>query len=57
MSEKWAYLNDIEGCDVVALYTLHNLVEIVYSKEKKQKSLTINFHVAGGLWAMWSVFS
>ena len=48
MSEKWAYLNDIEGCDVVALYTLHNLVEIVYSKEEKQKSLTINFHVAGG---------
>ena len=34
MSEKWAYLNDIEGCDVVALYTLHNLVEIVYSKEE-----------------------
>jgi len=48
MSEKWAYLNDIEGCDVVALYTLHNLVEIAYLKEGKERSLTINFHVAGG---------
>jgi len=48
MREKWAYLNDIEGCDVVALYTLHNLIEIVYLKEGKQRSLTINFHVAGG---------
>ena len=48
MCEKWAYLNDIEGCDIVALYTLHNLVEIVYLKEGKTRSLTINFHVAGG---------
>lgn len=48
MSQKWAYLNDMEGCKVVALYTLHNLVEIVYLKEGKQRSLTLNFHVAGG---------
>jgi GTP diphosphokinase / guanosine-3',5'-bis(diphosphate) 3'-diphosphatase len=48
MREKWAYLNDIEGCDIVALYTLHNLIEIAYLKESKQRSLTINFHVAGG---------
>ncbi|AHJ14152.1 HD domain-containing protein [Sulfurospirillum multivorans] len=48
MREKWAYLNDIEGCDVVALYTLHTLLEIAYLKEGKQRSLTINFHVAGG---------
>lgn len=48
MREKWAYLNDIEGCEVVALYTLHSLIEIVYLKEGKHKSLTINFHVAGG---------
>ena len=48
MREKWAYLNDIEGCEVVALYTLHTLVEIVYLKEGKRRSLTINFHVAGG---------
>ncbi|WP_294875875.1 MULTISPECIES: HD domain-containing protein [unclassified Sulfurospirillum] len=48
MREKWAYLNDIEGCEVVALYTLHNLLEIAYLKEGKQQSLTINFHVAGG---------
>jgi len=48
MREKWAYLNDIEGCDVVALYALHNLLEIAYLKEGKQRSLTINFHVAGG---------
>jgi len=48
MREKWAYLNDIEGCEVVALYTLHNLMELVYLKEGKQRSLTLNFHVAGG---------
>lgn len=48
MLETWAYLNDIEGCEVTCVYTLHNLVEIVYTKEGKQRSLTINFHVAGG---------
>ena len=48
MSDKWAYLNDIEGCEVVALYTLHNLMEIVYLKEGKERSLTLNFHVTGG---------
>lgn len=48
MQEKWAYLNDIEGCEVLFVYTLHNLVEIVYLKEGKERSLTINFHVAGG---------
>lgn len=48
MDKKWAYLTDIEGCEVVAFYTLRNLIEIVYLKEGKQKSLTINFHVAGG---------
>lgn len=48
MREKWAYLNDMEGCEVVALYTLHNLIELVYLKEGKQRSLTLNFHVAGG---------
>lgn len=48
MREKWAYLNDIEECEVVALYTLHNLVEIAYLKEGAQRSLTLNFHVAGG---------
>lgn len=48
MSQQWAYLTDIEGCDVVALYTLHNLIEIVYLKEGKPRSLTLNFHVAGG---------
>lgn len=48
MQEKWAYLNDIEGCEVLFVYTLHNLVEIVYLKERKERSLTINFHVAGG---------
>lgn len=48
MQEKWAYLNDIEGCEVLFVYTLHNLVEIVYLKEGKKRSLTINFHVAGG---------
>jgi len=48
MCEKWAYLNDIEGCEVISVYTLHNLVEIAYLKEEKQRSLTINFHVAGG---------
>lgn len=48
MQEKWAYLNDIKGCEVLFVYTLHNLVEIVYLKEGKERSLTINFHVAGG---------
>ena len=48
MDKKWAYLTDIEGCEVVAFYTLRNLIEIVYLKEGKQRSLTINFHVAGG---------
>ncbi|QIR77302.2 bifunctional (p)ppGpp synthetase/guanosine-3',5'-bis(diphosphate) 3'-pyrophosphohydrolase [Sulfurospirillum diekertiae] len=48
MDKKWAYLNDIEGCEVIGLYTLHALIEIVYLKEGKPKSLTINFHVAGG---------
>jgi len=48
MDKKWAYLTDIEGCEVVAFYTLCNLIEIVYLKEGKQRSLTINFHVAGG---------
>lgn len=48
MRQTWAYLNDIEGSNVVALYALHNLIEIVYLKEGKQRSLTINFHVAGG---------
>jgi len=48
MHEKWAYLNDLEGGEVTALYTLHNLIEIVYLKEGKQRSLTFNFHVAGG---------
>jgi len=48
MLQRWAYLNDIEGSDVVALYTLHNLIEIRYLKEGRQRSLTINFHVAGG---------
>lgn len=48
MQEKWAYLNDIEGCEVLFVYTLHNLIEIVYLKEGKERSLTINFHVAGG---------
>lgn len=56
MREKWAYLNDIEGCDVVALYTLHNLIEIVYLKEGKQRSLTINFHVAGGSMGYFEFF-
>lgn len=48
MIPKWAYLNDIVGCDVVALYALNTLLEIVYLKEGKERSLTINFHVAGG---------
>ncbi len=48
MDKKWAYLNDIEGCEVIGLYTMHALIEIVYLKEGKPKSLTINFHVAGG---------
>ncbi|WP_263833573.1 HD domain-containing protein [Sulfurospirillum oryzae] len=56
MDKKWAYLNDIEGCDVVALYTLHNLVEIVYLKEGKPKSLSINFHVAGGSMGYFEFF-
>jgi len=48
MDETWAYLNDLEGCDVLAIYHLHSLIEIVYRKENKSKSLTINFHVTGG---------
>lgn len=48
MDKKWAYLNDIEGCEVIGLYTMHAFIEIVYLKEGKPKSLTINFHVAGG---------
>lgn len=48
MHEKWAYLSDMEGCNVVALYTLHNLVEIVYLKEGKPRSLCVNFHIGGG---------
>jgi len=35
MDKKWAYLTDIEGCEVVAFYTLRNLIEIVYLKEGK----------------------
>lgn len=56
MNEKWAYLNDIEGCTVVALYRLHNLLEIAYLKEGKQRSLTINFHVAGGSMGYFEFF-
>lgn len=48
MLDKWAYLNDLKGCEVKAVYTLNNLMEIAYLKEGKVRSLSINFHVAGG---------
>lgn len=56
MNEIAAYLNDIEGCDVIALYRLHNLLEIVYLKEGKPRSLTINFHIAGGAMGYFEFF-
>lgn len=48
MDTRWAYLNDIQGCDVVGLYSLGSLLEIVYLKNELRRSCTINFHVAGG---------
>lgn len=48
MDTRWAYLNDIQGCDVIELYSLGSLMEIVYLKKGVQRSCTINFHVAGG---------
>jgi|GEM_PF-6753232 len=48
MNRKWAYLNDIIGCKIIALYTMNALIEIVYQKEGHTRSLTINFHTEGG---------
>lgn len=48
MNKKWAYLNDIIGCKIIALYTMNALIEIVYQKEGHTRSLTINFHTEGG---------
>ena len=56
MRETWAYLNDLKGCDIVAVYALHTLIEIVYLKEGKERSLTINFHVAGGALGYFEFF-
>jgi len=56
MSQQWAYLNDMEGCEVVDIYTLHNLIELTYVKNGKSKSLTINFHVAGGSMGYFEFF-
>lgn len=48
MLDKWAYLNDIKGCEVNAVYTLNNLIEIAYLKAGKVRSISINFYVVGG---------
>lgn len=45
---QWAYFNDICGCKITELYTQNALVEIVYLKEAHPRSLTLNYHVAGG---------
>ena len=48
MQSRWAYLNDIKGCEVTAIYTLNALREIVYLKNGRLKSLTLCYNVAGG---------
>lgn len=48
MVSRWAYLRDIEGCEVVRMYAQNNLVEFVYLKEGRERSLTINYAVNGG---------
>ncbi len=44
---RWAYLHDIEGCDVVRIYALNNLVEFVYLKEGMRKKFDDQ------LWCLW----
>lgn len=43
-----AYLNDIKGCDVAAVYEGGNFVEIEYLKDGMRRSLSIEFQGYGG---------
>lgn len=42
-NEDCAYLNDIKGCDVVAVYECGDIIEIEYLKNGMHKSLTIEY--------------
>ena len=47
-SKDCKYLNDIKGCDVVAVYECGDLIEIAYMKEGMQKSLVIEYNTYSG---------
>lgn len=42
MNSIWAYINDIKGCKVLHVYRLKSLIELVYLKHNRTKSLTIH---------------
>lgn len=50
------YLNDIKGCEVVAVYECGDFIEIAYMKEGIQKSLVIEYHTYGGSMGFSSFF-